>query len=161
MAIAPIKGLFETHLTVSDLERSIAFYSDVVGLRIAHRVPARHVAFFWIGRPGQGMLGLWSYHSSPMRMHLHLALTTDVEDVLAAVGRLRDVGVTPLDGLGRPADEPDVIGWMPALSIFFQDPDGHMLELIAMLDEPPRSEQGFVPLSRWRAQSARSSASRR
>jgi catechol 2,3-dioxygenase-like lactoylglutathione lyase family enzyme len=159
MAIAPIKGLFETHLTVSNLERSIAFYSNIVGLTLAHRVPERHVAFFWIGRPGQSMLGLWSYHSSPMRMSLHLALTVDVADVLSAVGRLRDVGVTPLDGLGRPASEPDVIGWMPALSVFFEDPNGHMLELIAMLDEPARREEGFVPLTKWRAQSAPSSMS--
>lgn len=156
MAIAPIRGLFETHLTVSDLERSIAFYTDVVGLTLAHRVPERHVAFLWIGPPAQAMLGLWSYHSSPMRMLLHLALTVDVEDVLAAVGRLRQAGVKPLDGFGRVADEPDVIGWMPALSVFFEDPDGHMLELIAMLDEQPRPEQGFVPLSRWRAQRDRS-----
>ena len=42
MAIIPIKGLFEAHLTVSDLERSIAFYRDVVGLELAHTVPERH-----------------------------------------------------------------------------------------------------------------------
>jgi lactoylglutathione lyase len=153
MSIAPITGLFETHLTVADLERSIAFYSNVVGLTLAHRVPERHVAFFWIGGPGQAMLGLWSCYNSPMRMSLHFALTVPVEDVLASVERLRELGVTPLDGFGRPTDEPDVIGWMPAVSAFFQDPDGHMLELIAMLDEPPRPEQGFVPLSKWRAQS--------
>jgi lactoylglutathione lyase len=154
MPIAPIKGLFETHLMVADLEQSIAFYSDVVGLTLAHRFSERHVAFLWIGRPGQGMLGLWSYHSSPMRMSLHLALSVNHDDVLAAVGRLREAGVQPLDGLGRPAEEPDVIGWMPALSLFFRDPDGHMLELIAMLDEPGRPGQGFVPLSKWRAQKA-------
>ncbi len=28
-------GLFETHLTVSDLDRSIEFYRDVVGLPLA------------------------------------------------------------------------------------------------------------------------------
>ncbi|MDB5401736.1 MAG: hypothetical protein JWQ55_3754, partial [Rhodopila sp.] len=29
MALVPIGGLFEAHLTVSDLDRSIAFYRDV------------------------------------------------------------------------------------------------------------------------------------
>ena len=43
MSIVPVAGLFETHLTVSDLDRSIAFYRDVVGLPLAHRVPARGV----------------------------------------------------------------------------------------------------------------------
>ncbi len=48
MTIAPIRGLFEAHLTVSDLDRSIAFYRDVLGLPLAHRIPARQVAFFWV-----------------------------------------------------------------------------------------------------------------
>ena len=73
MPIIPIKGLFETHLTVSDLEASIAFYRDVVGLPLAHRVPERHAAFHWIGAPGRAMLGLWSLHTSPVRLRLHLA----------------------------------------------------------------------------------------
>ncbi len=42
----PVSGLYESHLTVSDLERSIAFYRDVVGLELAHIVPSRHAAFF-------------------------------------------------------------------------------------------------------------------
>jgi catechol 2,3-dioxygenase-like lactoylglutathione lyase family enzyme len=36
--LVPIRGLFETHLTVSDLPRSIAFYRDVVGLQLALEV---------------------------------------------------------------------------------------------------------------------------
>ena len=53
MAVVPIQGLWETHLTVSDLERSVAFYRDTIGLELAHRVPARGAAFFWIGVPRQ------------------------------------------------------------------------------------------------------------
>ena len=45
MGIVPIDGLWETHLTVSDLVRSIAFYRDTLGLTLAHRVPERHAAF--------------------------------------------------------------------------------------------------------------------
>jgi catechol 2,3-dioxygenase-like lactoylglutathione lyase family enzyme len=30
------QGLFEMHLTVADLDRAIAFYRNVVGLRVAH-----------------------------------------------------------------------------------------------------------------------------
>ncbi len=51
----PIRGLFETHLTVRDLDRSIEFYRDTLGLPLAHVVPERNVAFFWIG--GQGRSG--------------------------------------------------------------------------------------------------------
>ncbi|UZO97572.1 Fosfomycin resistance protein [Roseomonas mucosa] len=31
----PVVGLYETHLTVSDLERSINFYQNIVGLELA------------------------------------------------------------------------------------------------------------------------------
>jgi lactoylglutathione lyase len=41
-----IDGLFETHLTVADLDRSVAFYRDVLGLPLAHAQPERGVAFF-------------------------------------------------------------------------------------------------------------------
>ena len=61
MTIVPIRGLFEAHLTVSDLDRSIAFYRDVLGLPLAQRVPARQVAFFWVPSSDKAMLGLWSY----------------------------------------------------------------------------------------------------
>ncbi len=30
----PIEGLFEAHITVRDVQRSIAFYRDVVGLEL-------------------------------------------------------------------------------------------------------------------------------
>ena len=65
MTIVPIRGLFEAHLTVSDLDRSIAFYRDVLGLPLAQRIPARQVAFFWVPSSDKAMLGLWS--------HRHLA----------------------------------------------------------------------------------------
>jgi catechol 2,3-dioxygenase-like lactoylglutathione lyase family enzyme len=56
--VIPVSGLYESHLTVADLDRSIAFYRDVVGLELAHRVPSRHAAFFWIGGRERSMLGL-------------------------------------------------------------------------------------------------------
>ncbi len=34
----PVSGLFETHLTVSNLQRSIAFYRDIMGLQLAFEV---------------------------------------------------------------------------------------------------------------------------
>jgi catechol 2,3-dioxygenase-like lactoylglutathione lyase family enzyme len=41
--------LFETHLSVKDIDSSIAFYRDVVGLELAHVAPTRGAAFLWIG----------------------------------------------------------------------------------------------------------------
>jgi hypothetical protein len=52
--------------------------------------------------------------------------------------------------LRRPTSEPWVIGWMPAATLYFRDPDGHMLEYLTMLDEPALPEAGIVAWSEWR-----------
>ncbi|HVB09676.1 MAG TPA: hypothetical protein VNM16_04845, partial [Bacillota bacterium] len=46
-------------------------------------------------------------------------------------------------------DQPLVFGWMPALAIYADDPDGHLVEFLAMLDGPPRPGAGVVPLVKW------------
>lgn len=147
-------GLFETHLPVADLERSSGFYSDVVGLQLAYAVPERAAAFFWIGGPGESMLGLWSSGSAPMGMRLHIAFKSSLDDVFAACARLRSAGVTPLSFFGLETTEPSVIAWMPAAAVYFEDPDGHQLEYLAMLPEAPRPELGIVPWSRWQGAQA-------
>jgi lactoylglutathione lyase len=145
----PLAGLFETHLTVSDLDRSVGFYRDVVGLPLAFEVPERAAAFLWIGPPGHAMLGLWSLGSAPMGLSLHVAFKAALEDVLGACDRLRAQGVTPLSFFATETDEPSAIGWMPAAAVYFRDPDGHLLEYLAMLDEDPQPERGIVPWSQW------------
>ena len=150
MTIVPIRGLFEAHLTVSDLDRSIAFYRDVLGLPLATRIAERQVAFFWVPTPEQAMLGLWSIGTSPLRMRLHIAFRVSLEQVFASVELLRGAGLTPLDGSGGVIEEPVVLCWMPAASVYFDDPDGHSLEFICMLEEPPQPELGRVAWSEWR-----------
>jgi lactoylglutathione lyase len=145
----PVRGLFESHLTVSDLGRSVAFYRDVVGLPVALEVPDRGAAFFWCGAPGKTMLGLWSLGSMPIGLSMHIAFDAGLEDVLDSPGRLRALGVTPLSFFGAETDEPTVIGWMPAATLYFRDPDGHLLEYLAMLDGEPRADLGIVPWSEW------------
>src|SRR4051812_7773897 len=145
----PVRGLFEAHLTVSDMDRAVAFYRDVVGLVMAFEVRERGAAFFWVGGPGEGMLGLWSLGSAPMALSLHVAFTAGLPDVLAASGRLRALDVTPLSFFGAETEEPSVIGWMPAAAVYFRDPDGQQLEYLAMLDAAPRPDLGIVPWSQW------------
>ena len=95
------------------------------------------------------MLGLWALGSMPMGLNLHIAFDVELEHVLHAPGQLTALGVTPLSFFGPESDEPTVIGWMPAASVYFRDPDGHLLEYLAMLDEPPRADLGIIPLSEW------------
>jgi lactoylglutathione lyase len=150
-AMPKATSLFETHLTVGDLDRSVAFYRDVVGLPVALEVRERGAAFFWIGGPGEAMLGLWSLGSAPMALSLHIAFAASLRAVLGACEALRAKGVTPLSFYGDETTEPSVIGWMPAAAVYFRDPDGHLIEYLAMLDEPPRADRGIIPWSAWTA----------
>lgn len=159
MGIVPIEGLWETHLTVSDLERSIAFYRHMLGLTLAHRVPERHVAFFWIGQPRQAMLGLWGnglwgIPPSPPAPRLHFAFQVTLENVVAAVAALNAVGLRPRSAAGDPIEQPEVSPWIPAASVYFDDPDGHSLEYIAMLPDPLAPTAPRMGLSEWRRRHA-------
>ena len=144
-----IVGLFETHLTVANLDASVRFYEELLGLELAYRLQDRHVAFFWTGRRGCSMLGVWEAGSAPNTMRLHVAFACSLDDILNAPARLRERGVTPLGFYGEPAEEPVVIGWMPAASLYLRDPDGHLLEYVALLDDAPRPGVGVVPYSAW------------
>ena len=44
-----ITGLYETHLKVADLGRSMHLYGEVLGLELGLRDPQRPIAFCWVG----------------------------------------------------------------------------------------------------------------
>jgi lactoylglutathione lyase len=146
----PLQALFETHLTVSDLERARSFYEGKLHLELAHYLPDRRVAFYWLGGAGTSMLGLWEAGASPQRMSLHTAFRTDLPNLLDSPRQLRAAGIVPLDFFGNPSDEATVLAWMPAASVYFHDPDGNLLEFLTMLQETPQPELGVVPWSRWK-----------
>jgi lactoylglutathione lyase len=149
-----VLGIYETHLPVSDLQRSIAFYRDKVGLTLGAEFPDRGIAFLWAGDKRTGMLGLWSAGLGPLRMTLHFAFRCDKAMILAACDRLSSSGITPLGFNGEPVSEPIVHGWMPALAIYFADPDGHSIEFLHVLDDPPDLSFGVGPWSSWLARPA-------
>jgi NAD(P)H-dependent FMN reductase/catechol 2,3-dioxygenase-like lactoylglutathione lyase family enzyme len=153
--ITSVDRLFEAHLTVADLETSVAFYRDRLGLELAHIIPARQAAFFWIGSRGTTMLGLWAGGSAPQKTTMHIAFAARLDDVIAAPRALQLAGITALDFDGHPTDEPVVLAWMPAASIYFRDPDGHLLEYIAMLAGDPRPDEGVLRWHEWALSSPR------
>jgi lactoylglutathione lyase len=147
--LAMISGLFETHINVSDLERSVAFYRDVLGLEIGTRDDARRAAFLWMGARGESMLGLWEKPAGEV-FPQHFAFRSTVDDVLdKSVAWLNERGLECHNFLNDGTKRPMVFGWMPAVAIYFNDPDGHLLELIAMLPGVARAEVGVVSWEDW------------
>ncbi len=146
-----IEGLYETHLPVANLERSIAFYREKIGLELAIEIPERGIAFFWVGGASSSMLGLWHAGAGPLRMISHFAFRMPESGVHAACDKLKQVGIKPLGFYGEPICEPVVIGWMPAISVYFKDPDGHSIEFIAHLDQRPNTDFGVALYSEWKS----------
>lgn len=143
-----IQGLFETHVYVADLARSADFYENVVGLELAHVVEERRVRFYWIGGHNQFMLGVWEVNPEDIRRQ-HFAFRCSIEDMKISVAFLKERGLAVRNHLNDGTDRPLVFGWMPAVSIYFNDPDGHSLEFIATLPDNPRPELGVIPWAEW------------
>jgi lactoylglutathione lyase len=146
--------LYETHLPVADTKISERFYSEIVGLPFAYRDSTRDIIFLWADAKEKAMVGLWGPntvygdHNSVSRKH-HLAFAVSLGELLAAIEKLNAHGIETLGFGGEKTDEPTVIGWMPSAQIYFRDPDGHMLEFIAILSDPP--DPNFNgPYSEWK-----------
>ena len=144
-----IKGLYETHLFVQNLERSIDFYKNILGLEQCYFEAGRGIAFFWIGKPKQAMLGLWEKSKGEIEKR-HFAFNCDKEFILnKSVNFLKEHNLKPYNFLNDGTERPTVFCWMPALAIYFDDPDGHCLEFIAVLDGNPKPALGVVYYEEW------------
>ena len=146
-----IKGLYETHLFVQNLERSIDFYSKTLGLKQCRYSEERRIAFFWIGKDKQFMLGLWEKPKDEIDIR-HFAFECDPEWVLnESVDFLKSRNLKCWNFLDNEKDKPMVFCWMPAISIYFNDPDGHELEFIGILPGESKSnkEKRVVTYEEW------------
>jgi catechol 2,3-dioxygenase-like lactoylglutathione lyase family enzyme len=153
------QGLYEVHVPVTDLARSIAFYAKLgFHLGFGSEGESGALLLFEAGDT-RWMLGLYRLeevsHRHPAESHIALRVPeARIDDVIPDLERRGIEPVhpphAPLQGRMR---EPIVHGWMPAAAVFFRDPDGHLLELIAELRAAPRPEVVYQPLSKWREQS--------
>lgn len=149
-----IKGLFETHIHVSDLEKSSEFYEKILGMPVAYE-DARRCRFFWIGEPRKAMLGLWEKGQEQI-VSQHFAFETTAENMTGIVPWLKERGIAVRNFLDDGSEDPFVFGWVPAVSIYFRDPDGHSLEFIAVLPDEPQPELGVVAWEEWERSHGRS-----
>ncbi len=151
-------GLYEVHLPVIDLDRAVAFYVDKLGFEFGYGATGGSSALLlYTEERTRWMLGLFRVdavvHRSAAEYHMSFRVAeSDVEEM---VPWLRQRGIEPIHPprapIQGPMKEPIVHGWMPAAAVFFRDPDGHLLELIADLSAAPRPEILYQRLSEWRA----------
>ncbi|MED4072085.1 VOC family protein [Priestia endophytica] len=130
-----IKGIYEAHLPVKDLENSIDFYKRL-GLELAWRDES--TAFFWIDK-GRSWLGLWEgdEYKTPYHPALrHIAFEVTYEDLKTSVEWLNTLGIKagpvnpnqPIDPFIRPNQGNG--------TVYFNDPDGNSLELMCYVEVP-------------------------
>lgn len=80
----------------------------------------------------------------------HYAFLIDEEDFDTILGRIRARGLAYWADPFR--KRPGEINHNEGgRGLYFDDPDGHLLEYLAMLNEPPRPDAGVVPWSQWAA----------
>lgn len=102
-----IKGIYEAHLPVKDLDRSIEFYRELE-LKLAWR--SSKTAFFWIVE-GESWLGLWEgkEYKTPSHPSLrHLAFTISYEDMKSSLQWLKSKGISAVPFGSRTSVEPFV-----------------------------------------------------
>lgn len=122
-------------LVVDDLDRSIAFYRDVLGFRLLQQRP-------WIAALSLGNMNLYVFTHSPPTPdkpgvtlanrntpdETPVVLSFQVDDCRAAYEDLRELGLEFL----TPPMEPPFGGWR----CFARDPDGYLIELEQPLESP-------------------------
>lgn len=109
-------------LTVSDMDRSIAFWRDTVGLSFLFQAP--NVAFFDVA----GVRLMLSTGESADAKAAGTVLYFEVDDLDRVFAELRARGVTVAKG-----GEPHFIARLGAKDLwmaFLQDPDGHVFALM-------------------------------
>jgi catechol 2,3-dioxygenase-like lactoylglutathione lyase family enzyme len=128
MAFDGLRTIGQIHVSVTDIDRAVAFYRDVLGTPFLFQVPGQPMAFFdcdgvrlYLGKPERA-----EFRSNPV-------LYFRVDDIDVAHRALTDRGVEFADSPHVVHRTEDTELWMSA----FKDPDGNNLIL---MDERPVGE---------------------
>ncbi|HYF12470.1 MAG TPA: VOC family protein [Actinomycetota bacterium] len=135
MAFEGLGSIGQIHVSVTDVDRAVAFYRDVLGLPFLFQVPGQPMAFFDCGgvRLYLGVPEDETFRSNPI-------LYFRVDDVDETYDALRKRGVEFRDAPHMIARMPDHELWMT----FFVDPDGTNL---ALMSERPLDDTTMEPAS--------------
>jgi len=125
MALGPVGQI---HISVTDVDRSVAFYRDVLGVTLLFQVPGAPMAFF-----ASGQVRLYLGVPENAKFTSRCVLYFTVEDIDAEYARLRDEHGLAFDGAPQVVHRDNGAElWMA----FCQDPDGHQ---IGLMQERPKA----------------------
>ena len=111
-----ITGLNHVTLAVSELERSLAFYSQLLGFSV--KMPGASSAYLEAGTLWLALVVDSEVRRGPLPEYSHIALSIAPNELWKLKSELIRAGATCWQ---EPHDRPD--------SFYFLDPDGHKLEL--------------------------------
>lgn len=138
-----ITGIYHTSLTVSNMERSIEFYRDVIGMKfiwdslkagvqfkgpVADRVtgcPGTEQRLVFLGL-GEGLLELVEYTPTGKLLSDHKASDIGISHVCFTTDNIQELYQKLSDRGMRTHSAPQNIGF--AWVMYFRDPDGIILE---------------------------------
>jgi catechol 2,3-dioxygenase-like lactoylglutathione lyase family enzyme len=115
-----LSRLSQIAITSSDLEASVAFYRDILGLTLLFEVPG--MAFFDVG--GTRLMIGATEPSAPLQINTYLYF--DAGDWYATEKTLTDRGLK----FDRPAEIVERLEGKEHALRFFKDPDGNALAII-------------------------------
>jgi catechol 2,3-dioxygenase-like lactoylglutathione lyase family enzyme len=133
-----LKGVAHFTIAVSDLDRSVRFYRDVVGLKLVASYDPPGIAF--LDAAGDGVLLV--REEAPIHHHIseevlaHHAFRIDSNDFRPALDHLRANGVKIL------LEETRENGIFNGTSAYFRDPDGTVLEYLNLTSYDPGMPRG-------------------
>lgn len=118
MALGPVAQI---HISVTDIDRSVAFYRDVLGIPLLFRVPGQPMAFL-----ASGDVRLYLGVPEAREFASKVTLYFRVDDIDAEHARLAGLDVALIGSPHVVHRGGDTDLWMA----FLTDPDGHHLGLM-------------------------------
>lgn len=123
--------LLHTMIRVGDLDRSIRFYTEVLGMRLLRRQDYPQgkytLAFVGYGNETDSTVIEFTYNWGVSEYEIGTGfghISIEVDDVYEAAEKIRKKG-------GKVLREPGPMNAGATVVAFFEDPDGYQIELIA------------------------------